>query len=47
VDLIFTLTGYAVYRSLAATKSNKAIRKIIKAASADAIERVRNGSERD
>jgi AcrR family transcriptional regulator len=47
VDLIFTLTGYAVYRSLAATKSNKAIRKIIKAASADAIERVRNGPERN
>jgi len=47
VDLIFTLTSYPVYRSLAATKSNKAIRRIIKAASVDAIERARNGSEQE
>jgi AcrR family transcriptional regulator len=42
VDLIFTLTSYPVYRMLAMTKSDKAIRKIIKAASADALERARN-----
>lgn len=45
VDLIFTLTSYPVYRSLAATRSDKAVRTIIKAASADAIERIRKVSE--
>jgi len=44
VDLIFTLTSYSAYRLLAVTKSDKAIRRIIKGACEDAIERARKGS---
>lgn len=43
VDLMFTLTSYPAYRLLAATKSDKAIRRIVKDACVDAIERARKG----
>lgn len=41
VDLMFALTSYPFYRQLAATKSDKAIRRIVKGACADAVERAR------
>jgi AcrR family transcriptional regulator len=45
VDLIFTLTSFPTYRQLAATKSDKAIRRIISGACKDAIRRARQGPE--
>ena len=44
VDLIFALTSYPTYRLLAVTRSDKAIRRIIKGACTDAIERARTGT---
>ncbi|MEZ0470831.1 TetR/AcrR family transcriptional regulator [Luteimonas salinilitoris] len=44
IDLMFTLTSYPAYRLLAASRSDKAIRRIVKEACLDAVDRLRRTS---